>query len=319
MTTATLSPQQAQKLQEIGEKLRQTRESKSIALQQITASTLIAERHLRAIEEGNFDSLPEPIYIRGFIHKYGTVVGMAGIAEEFPLANVLVEEKPTRFPVLEFRPYHLYAIYVAVIAGSLTALSMVLGRQPQQVEIGSPVPAQRTELRPAPKPVPTPKVESVKPVLAPSPAPTPSAATQANATTRLVDWLGTVRFLPQAPQVQEQSVGVPTAALKPALEPEVAPMRLALKPNGETWVRVAVDGQLAYEGLVTDEMTSPALQWQAEREVSISAADGSKVFVILNDRPPALLGDRGQEVAVVVTPEFQPPEVGIKDVLRGIY
>ncbi|NJK34316.1 MAG: helix-turn-helix domain-containing protein [Oscillatoriales cyanobacterium SM2_2_1] len=331
MSTATLNPQQAQKLQEIGEKLRQTRESKSIALQQITASTLIAERHLRAIEEGNFASLPEPIYIRGFIRKYGTAVGMADIAEEFPLVSALTEERTVRAPILEFRPYHLYAVYVAVIAGSITALSLVFNNQEKKLEV-IPVPAPPAVERTSPiTPVALqqrPKVAEPRTVEVKPSAP---EGNQANATIGLIRWLNDSLLLnnqwetnglipPNSTITSTTATSITATSTTSQVPTDVGtPVRVSLMPNGSTWISVDVDGKLAFEGLLTPEVDATTLRWIAQREVTIRASDGSKALMILNDQPPILLSNRGQEANVLVTSEFQPPEVGIEGVLRDVY
>jgi cytoskeleton protein RodZ len=59
-----------------GEKLRLERERKNITLEQISVSTKIAIRLLRAIEENNFDQLPGGIFNKGFVRAYSRVLGL---------------------------------------------------------------------------------------------------------------------------------------------------------------------------------------------------------------------------------------------------
>ncbi|NJK60036.1 MAG: DUF4115 domain-containing protein [Oscillatoriales cyanobacterium SM2_1_8] len=117
--------EQAHKLAEIGAKLREGRQTKALSLDQITSATLIPERHLRAIEEGDMSLLPEPIYIQGFIRKYGNAVGLEELAEQFPLVPDAAEpiHPPLRSP--ELRPLHLYAVYVLVVVGAISLLAVV--------------------------------------------------------------------------------------------------------------------------------------------------------------------------------------------------
>ncbi len=118
--------EQAHKLAEIGAKLREERKTKALSLDQITSTTLIPERHLRAIEEGDMSMLPEPIYIQGFIRKYGRAVGLADLAEQFPLESEtegLLQPTPK---LSEVRPFHLYAVYGLMVAGTIGLLAVVL-------------------------------------------------------------------------------------------------------------------------------------------------------------------------------------------------
>ena len=107
---------QAEKLAEIGAQFKKIREDKELSIPHLTATTLISERYLRAIENGEMESLPEPVYVRGFIRKYGDALGLGDLSEEFPLNPVLPEQKWAGSAAAELRPLHLYALYVGVIS-----------------------------------------------------------------------------------------------------------------------------------------------------------------------------------------------------------
>lgn len=57
------------------DELRKARETQNISLEDLTASTRISVRFLKAIEEGNFSVLPQT-YIRAFIRDYAREVGL---------------------------------------------------------------------------------------------------------------------------------------------------------------------------------------------------------------------------------------------------
>ena len=59
-----------------GEKLKLERERQNITLDQVSVSTKIAIRMLRAIEEDNFNQLPGGIFNKGFIRAYARVLGL---------------------------------------------------------------------------------------------------------------------------------------------------------------------------------------------------------------------------------------------------
>lgn len=83
---SALEPVQLERLQEIGNLLKQERESKGMALDDVSAKTLIRPGILKAIEEADARPLPEPVYLKGFIRRYGDLLGLSGIdlAESFP-------------------------------------------------------------------------------------------------------------------------------------------------------------------------------------------------------------------------------------------
>ncbi len=72
-------------LEEIGQKLKSARDGSGLSLSQIQEKTKIPFSHLSAIDSGNFDDLPEPVYVSGFIKRYAECVGLDGqeLADEY--------------------------------------------------------------------------------------------------------------------------------------------------------------------------------------------------------------------------------------------
>ncbi len=72
-------------LEQIGQKLKNTRESKGLTLGQIYDKTKIPTSNLEAIELGDSEQLPEPVYVAGFIKRYADVLGLngRGLSEEY--------------------------------------------------------------------------------------------------------------------------------------------------------------------------------------------------------------------------------------------
>src|SRR5919199_1110208 len=124
-----LNPDQVERLKEIGAYLRQLRQEQSISLEEVSAKTYIPMRLLKALEEGQLDQLPEPVFIQGFIRRYADVLNLDGaaLAKTFPL-NLLPtrtessSEDFTKFlsSVLpNYLPYILYFFLVATAARGL--------------------------------------------------------------------------------------------------------------------------------------------------------------------------------------------------------
>ncbi len=59
----------------IGKTLKALREGKNITLNDIASKMRLDVRFISAIEEDNFDSLPDPIYVRGYIRSYSKLLG----------------------------------------------------------------------------------------------------------------------------------------------------------------------------------------------------------------------------------------------------
>ncbi|PWT99500.1 MAG: hypothetical protein C5B53_05290 [Candidatus Melainabacteria bacterium] len=72
-------------LEHIGQKLKTARDGLGLSLSQIHERTKIPFNHLQAIDNGQDEDLPEPVYVSGFIKRYAECVGLNGqqLAEEY--------------------------------------------------------------------------------------------------------------------------------------------------------------------------------------------------------------------------------------------
>ena len=71
--TASTTPQ-------LNEILREAREVKGATLGQAESATRVRQKYLKAMEEGDWASLPEPLYTRGFLRSYARYLGLDGTA-----------------------------------------------------------------------------------------------------------------------------------------------------------------------------------------------------------------------------------------------
>lgn len=123
---------QREKLAEIGRLLYQARTRQQLSLEAIAVNIRISPRLLKAIEQGNLEDLPEPIYIRGQIRQFANLLGLDGraIAESFPTRVASKSRSGTRLklglPTVQLRPLHLYFLYIAIIMLSVRAISNTL-------------------------------------------------------------------------------------------------------------------------------------------------------------------------------------------------
>lgn len=61
---------------QFGEDLRKERETRGIAIDEITDATKISSRHLLALEDEHFDVLPGGVFNKGIMRGYARVVGL---------------------------------------------------------------------------------------------------------------------------------------------------------------------------------------------------------------------------------------------------
>ena len=76
---ANLNFSQKEQLKEVGSYLCQTRQNQGQSLDQIATAIYIRPTLLKAIEEGESAPLPEPVFIQGFIRRYGDALGLDGV------------------------------------------------------------------------------------------------------------------------------------------------------------------------------------------------------------------------------------------------
>lgn len=60
----------------VGQILKENREAKFYTLDEVEKNTKIRKELLQALEENNFDKLPPPTFIQGFIKNYGNFLGL---------------------------------------------------------------------------------------------------------------------------------------------------------------------------------------------------------------------------------------------------
>jgi cytoskeletal protein RodZ len=129
---ATIEIEQPITLQQIGSNLRQLRQNNSLSIEEIADRTRIQPRLIRAIENGEMEILPEPIYINGMVKKYGESLGVNGLELVKTLPSKAVDislaqdSRWAGFNRPQLRPIHLYAGYIILLLTSVSALSNVI-------------------------------------------------------------------------------------------------------------------------------------------------------------------------------------------------
>jgi len=58
----------------VGEQLRRAREARNLTVEQVAEITKIRTDHVKALEEGNYDVFSAPVYIKGFVRTYSTLL-----------------------------------------------------------------------------------------------------------------------------------------------------------------------------------------------------------------------------------------------------
>ena len=88
-----------------GARLRRARLARSVELETIAAATKINTANLRSLEEDNFDDLPAPVYVRGFVQSYAKLLGLdaARVSRSYLERYTQHNRRKRRFRFLERR------------------------------------------------------------------------------------------------------------------------------------------------------------------------------------------------------------------------
>jgi cytoskeletal protein RodZ len=137
-----LNQAQVEQLKEISTHLRQVRQEKSIRIEEIAAQTLIRAGVLQALEEERFEELPEPIFLQGFIRRYGDALGLDGNALSHTLiSNVVRQDSNNNHKNSGNKPntyIPLVLTYILLLVAASAGLLHILN--PPQMTSQSPAP-----------------------------------------------------------------------------------------------------------------------------------------------------------------------------------
>lgn len=109
--------------------LREAREAKGVTLRQAEVATRVRGKYLRGLEAGEWASLPEPLYVRGFLRSYARYLGLDGEKAlslydqehtgPLPKADVKPAIRPLRVPTSAWTGIAVGLLVFAVFAGML--------------------------------------------------------------------------------------------------------------------------------------------------------------------------------------------------------
>jgi cytoskeleton protein RodZ len=156
---------------EIGSTLREARVRRKLTLQQAEDDTKIRVKYIQAMENEDFDVMPSPAYVKGFVRTYATYLGLD--------ADMLLEEYRSRFEPSEehdafggssaLRPRHHKRrntlAFVALVCVLALGLLWILGKYGGDTDEPSPEPSPSMSHSASPTPSRSPKA-----------TPTPTAA-----------------------------------------------------------------------------------------------------------------------------------------------
>lgn len=123
----------------VAEQLRTAREARKLTVYQVAETTKIRTDHIRALEDGNFDVFVAPVYIRGFVRTYATLLKldvpqvMSALEGELALTDKFAEPPPLSkqsHGVLDFLMLMLSRLdwrKTGLVLGAFVVVGLVVG------------------------------------------------------------------------------------------------------------------------------------------------------------------------------------------------
>jgi cytoskeleton protein RodZ len=286
----------------IGELLRGERERRGLSHSQISRRTRLRKTFIEALENEDWDRLPQPVFVKGFLRSYASVLG---IDPERLLGLYSVEIDPNIFPPTPPQesgdPLTGKAKSIMIALGLiLTAVTGYALYKHAGTDIGSMIHPQGT-VSPQPSSI---GLHTSSDNLQPRPSTVPQnhGFTQANLPAGRV----TREALPSAhlgrtmngisdPSMNTGAVGSPHAEPTPTAEtdpPSVSsPLTLRASVVEKTWVRIRVDDQ-APEEYIFSAGSRPS--WEAQHHFHLVVGNAGGMKLELNGEKMGKLGASGE-------------------------
>jgi cytoskeleton protein RodZ len=261
-------------LKEIGRELRQRRELLSLHFDEVERNTHVKAYYLDALERGALDDLPSTVQTRGMLSNYATFLDLDVDVLLLRFADALQArhrernpQKPPRKPgqpILANMPPVRSFIAGDMIFGIGMAILLV-GFAIWGVNRVMTIQSQR-EVQPT--------AISISDVLLSSPDPSSFTAT--------------ATFLPleSVPGEATVTVEIPTQNVN-------AEVQLNLVAVERTYLRVVVDGEVAFDGRAVPGNAYP---FEAENQIEVLVGSGAAIRIVYNGRDLGLMGTFGQVV-----------------------
>ena len=283
----------------LGEQLQKQRELLGFSINDVERNIHIREHYLEALEAGNIEGLPSPVQGRGMLQNYASFLSLdveavllkyadglqAQLAEKRAARPVDSDTRPLRrgmrlpfsgvFPgdwIL--RTVLIIAVLAFVVWGAIRISAIQAARNP--VETVPPIAdalqaTQESEFSETPQATEGPNQEATEQLGVPGNGSEP---------------------IPAAPEEIDPETPVPTESN--------APVQVYVSVLRRSWMRVAVDGDIEFEGRV---IPGSAYSFSGEFQIELLTGNGAGLQVFFNGEDLGVMGVYGEVVYEVFTPE----------------
>ena len=281
-------------LKNIGKDLRERRELLSLHFDEVERNTHVKAHYLDALERGALDDLPSTVQTRGMLSNYATFLDMDVDALLLRFADALQARHRERNPHRPARKAGQPIIANMPPMRSFIAGDMIFGVSMAILLVGFAIWGVSRVMNIQSQREVKPTAPSISEVLLASPNPSSSTVTPT--------------FLPV-----ESFPGEATVTVEIPTQNANAEVQLNLVAVERTYMRVVVDGEVAFEGRVVPGNAYP---FEAESQIEVLVGSGAAIRTVYNGRDLGLMGTFGQVVnniylgTEIITPTALPTATG---------
>lgn len=297
-------------MDELGHILREARETKGLTLQEAQEATRINTRYLGALENGDYNSLPTPVHVRGFLRNYARFLGLDpqplldryeyGQNNKPKKSESLAEQKPIGGPLKQpptdqqfFDPVNMEVdagygrgsghhsnrsetiLRLVIIIGLIGLIYLAAQRFiPILTGQGDGTDQLTVEIQQAVEGL----LNQGEETAVPNPTPDLLPSEVLTSTSRN-------NF-----NAQGDPTPLPTRPPLPATMEQIL-LQIFIQERG--WMEVTIDGDVVFSGIARP---GDEFEWQAADEAKIVSGNAIGVNVAINDTQLGPLGGRGENV-----------------------
>lgn len=300
------APQAPTRVTRVGQLLREAREAKKIDLEQVEQAIHIRARYLEALELGQYDLLPTPGHVFGFLRNYAVYLGLDWAELEALHAKEHAGRRhltPEIFHPKDIglAPHRIRFKADLVLLSVLALVAVALGGWAFW-QYGRPW------LYPSPTPTPTQLPTATRQTVtakAATTTPQPATITFTPESVAVTPTSTPTRPLPTPTATLNAPLVIATPTPRPTETPTPTPTRaggvsLSIKVIERAWMQVTLDGRELPGGFwdAGDEES-----WEATNAIYFICGNAGGVEVTVNGQELGLLGNRGQVVEKTWTPQ----------------
>ncbi len=277
-------------METLGGFFQHARERQGLSLEQVASQTRIQQRHLHALEEEDYASLPAKVFTKGFVRSYARTLGLdedEALQLFLTSSNSFYERTQQEQQHVQVKieaahrsrfNWNLVLILFVVIAGILFYLLPEQQENPPPIaKSEAPLPIESLQ---EPKPSPAEPPHSVSPAApvdaVPPPSPPPVIA-------------------PPTPEPEPKPMP-PSLPASPVPEDALGPggtLVLEIEATQLTWVVVRSDDQAPHEALL---QPGQRITWKAKKQYLLTLGNAAGVLVRLNGESRGPFGKPGQVI-----------------------